>query len=175
MADHVRPVLLVCGLGRCGTSMVMQMLAAGGVAVTGAAPAHERDETLRLGSAEAQAWLRAQTGRAVKLLDPHRNGVPDDVPAITIWLNRNLDDQAASHFKMLDHVAGETPSRETRRRYAAALRHDVYKGRASLGPRRILLVSFANTLRAPLATAQASRTSSPRISHSTRRRPPRPA
>ena len=88
---------LLCGSGRCGSSLVMQMLHAGGVEVVGHAPYFEPKETMwHQFNVE---WLIKQTG-VVKLLDP--------IPALfkfppgeyrTIWLTRNTKEQAKSILK----------------------------------------------------------------------------
>ena len=93
---------LVCGSGRCGSSLVMQMLDAGGVSVVGSGPYYEPVETI-WHDFNAD-WLSQQTG-VVKLLYP--------IPAVAkfnpgdyrvIWLTRDKDQQAKSFLKFAMHM-----------------------------------------------------------------------
>ena len=61
--------VIVSGLGRCGTSLVMQMLAAGGIDCYGPFPAYE-PEGLGMGR-DLPSLLALR--KAFKLLDPHRD------------------------------------------------------------------------------------------------------
>lgn len=102
MAD---PILLVSGLGRCGTTLAMTMLDAGGFPVSGPRPAYEPSQHWNMGLPDAD-WIRAQEGKAVKwILGPlHRqkairNLLP--VPPVIILLERNAREQARSQIKMI--------------------------------------------------------------------------
>lgn len=101
-------VTLVCGFGRCGSSLVMQMLEAGGIPGTGAYPAFEHEETSAVlrGETIDAAWLDAQVGKAVKVLDPQRGRIPAGTPMRAIWMTRNADQQAASHAKLMSTMFG---------------------------------------------------------------------
>lgn len=91
-------LLLVCGSGRCGTSLVMQMLAAARVPIAGRYPMFEDHRTTSQCNPE---WVAKQDG-AIKLLDPHRY-FPRDFrfppTARAIWLTRDKKQQAKSWFK----------------------------------------------------------------------------
>lgn len=94
-----KPVIVVAGLGRCGTSMVMQMLAAGGISCVGRAPAYEDDHTVTCVDA---GWFETLCGQAVKILDPQRVGIPAaQWEARVIIMERRLSEQAKSIAKML--------------------------------------------------------------------------
>lgn len=98
-----RPVLFVAGIGRCGTTMVMTMLDAGGFPVTGPRVSYEPAERWRGGRPDID-WLRAQGGRAVKWLDPTRHpGIPRLMPTrpVVILMTRNAREQARSQIKMI--------------------------------------------------------------------------
>lgn len=100
-ADPGALTLFVCGLGRCGTTLVMRMLAAGGAPVAGEAPTFERYTHNELA---APATLAEVRGRAVKVLDPQRLGffhpLFDLRPRHAILLSRDTAEQAKSqiHF-----------------------------------------------------------------------------
>ncbi len=122
MAD--RPVYLVCGFGRCGTSLVMQMLNAGGIETTGEWPAFETPESNPLyfnGD-----WIASQRGKAVKVLDPHR---PEcRLPAMgayrIVWLDRDHKQQAKSQVKILRLMMGVPVGRSAWRAFAGSFKAD---------------------------------------------------
>jgi hypothetical protein len=91
------PVVIVCGLGRCGSTMAMRMLHRGGLDVITdeAVPiAYETKITLELpGNWE---WLLDCGGRAVKVLDPHRHQLPPWLPYRFVWMRRDFRQQARS-------------------------------------------------------------------------------
>lgn len=86
----------VCGFGRCGSSMLMAMLDAGGVSpVDGTAP----------GTYETSLGASPKPGRSIKLLDAIlRPGLPPDCPFpfCFVWLDRNPEQQARSQVKFAD-------------------------------------------------------------------------
>ena len=97
----MKPIIAVSGFGRCGSSLVMQMLAAAGVPTTGRAPSYEADEVVALDRAELRRWLGERPGHAVKFLDPHRPtmGPPSNIDYRVIWLRRERWQQARSQAK----------------------------------------------------------------------------
>jgi hypothetical protein len=97
------PILLVCGFGRCGTSLVMQMLDTGGVPVIGRAPAYE--EMVPPG-AGVDYWRENFSGRAMKLLDPQRHRPPAGLDYRILWLDRDFHQQALSQVKLLTDLSG---------------------------------------------------------------------
>lgn len=116
--------LIVSGLGRCGTSLVMQMLDAAGYPVFGEYPAYESDET----SAEniTRAFLDQHECKAIKVLDPQR--APDRIfqGSRVIFLTRNLEQQVLSQIKFANFFLGreDKPSREQKRRMMGILDRD---------------------------------------------------
>ncbi len=87
-------VILICGFGRCGSSLIMQMLKAAGIDVDGTPPYYETEK------AYDGQWVSEQRGRAVKILEPHRHdrNFPDG-DYRCIWLDRDHKQQALSHVK----------------------------------------------------------------------------
>lgn len=84
----------VCGFGRCGSTMLMAMLDAGGIPPVATADpgTYEHDPTVTLAAADYE-------GRAVKLLD---GTIPRDLPRIgwrIVWLDRDPIEQARSFVK----------------------------------------------------------------------------
>lgn len=95
-----RPVF-VCGAPRSGTSMTMQMLAAGGLPTCGEYPAYEPDEVSVTGRNMVRL-ARQGVGRAAKILDPHRTpGWAKNPKPFVIWTRRMYRPQAQSQAKFL--------------------------------------------------------------------------
>lgn len=151
----MKPVIIVSGLSRCGTSLVMQMLQAGGVDVTGEHPAFELVEFT--GPREL-AFLSRFRGRAVKIIDPYLfdwRGAPE---LKVIWLDRDPVEQAKSQIKFGAWVAN-LPVKQTRsllRQWTRSLRKDRPKCLAlfkALGC-ELLSLSFESLVQEPLAAAR---------------------
>jgi hypothetical protein len=93
-----RPTIGVCGFGRCGTTMTMAMLIAGGVpTMRGAEEVPYELEDIRLAHVQ-----RDLDGHAVKLLDSALHyGVPPARSWRFVWLDRDPLQQALSQLKLL--------------------------------------------------------------------------
>lgn len=94
-----KPITIVCGLGRSGTSLMMRMLCNGGMSVYCKDPILlETPHSVALpGYSE---WLKECEGYAVKILDPARFFPPKTGYEYRfIWMNRDLKQQAKSHLK----------------------------------------------------------------------------
>lgn len=154
------PITLVCGFPRSGSSLTMQMLAAGGMPMTGIWPDFEDDRASpSLASRNNAAWLLGCTGKAVKLLDPHRFTLP---PApggwCVIWCTRNPREQARSQAKFLRLMAGIQTTRNDVRMIERSYPADearAYQVLTAAGSSRPLRLRFEETLRAPRQAAQA--------------------
>ena len=165
--------LYVCGLGRCGTTLVMRMLAAGGAPVVGEAPAFERFTQAELTDpALVEAEVR---GRAIKVLEPHRLGPNHPLLAVrprhAILLSRETAEQAKSqlHFirtlgEAASHSAGAGPrlyggpnpgNREQRRALQTILIRDQARAGATLRTANVPItpLRFEAILMDPAATA----------------------
>lgn len=147
--------ILVAGLGRCGSSLVMQMLAAGGVTVTGEYPAFE-DERVNLPEA-SELWIGEWRGKGVKILDPHHASSLPSMSARIIWVIRNGRQQALSVSKFWHLMAGlPRADRRQLRALEANLRRDrgtcvgifLQKGFP------VLPLRFEDLLAAPLSAAK---------------------
>ena len=96
--------VLVCGHGRCGSSLVMQMLQAGGYPCFGGFPDFEPEE---LGlDRDIKTLLPLIGNRAAKILDPQLDQWPDMMDARVIWLDRDRNEQGRSHAKFLRLMCG---------------------------------------------------------------------
>lgn len=152
------PIYLVCGFGRCGSSLVMQMLAAGGMDCVGRWPSYEWE------GGGAIPWAD-MGGRVVKILDLFRQ--PDfDLPRRpggyrALWLDRNPDQQARSLIKFQAAVglrAAPRADRTERRALARSLANDragcITKLHRIAG-RAPTMMTFENILRDPVRAASA--------------------
>ncbi len=107
-----RPVIVVSGLPRSGTSMMMRMLAAGGVPILTDGERtpdddnpngyfeHERVKELAEGD---DGWLRTARGHAVKIVSPLLPHLPASHRYGVIFMRRELTEVLASQRRMLSH------------------------------------------------------------------------
>ncbi len=113
-------VIIVSGLPRSGTSVMMQMLAAGG-AVPFTDHVREPDENNPKGYLEADIvkklprkndWLPEANGKVVKVVSPLIPYLPQGVKYKVVIMERNLDEIVDSQqmmLKRLDTTGGEIP------------------------------------------------------------------
>jgi hypothetical protein len=102
-------VVIVSGLPRSGTSMLMQMLVAGGIsALTDGIRAADDDNPRGYLEFEAvkeirrnRDWLDSARGKAVKVVAPLLPFLPDDLSCRVVFVDRNLDEILASQRQML--------------------------------------------------------------------------
>lgn len=145
------PVVAICGFPRSGSSLVMQMLAAGGFPCVGEFPAFEEYRP-------APGWpgYAQLAGRAVKLLDSMLpfGPTPKDIPQSFILMVRDHREQAKSFAKFYQAAAGEKLTRGQIRDIADSFKQDEPRLMGTLrelGP--VLLVNFERLLRQPLQAA----------------------
>ena len=118
-------VVIVSGLPRSGTSMIMQMLAAGGVpALTDGLRAADEDnprgyfeyEPVKRMLKDAK-WLDDAKGKAVKIVAPLLSGLAPGLACRVIFIERDLDEILASQGQMLirrGEKVDDTPARRIR-------------------------------------------------------------
>ena len=119
--------IFVAGLGRCGSSLVLQMLEAGGIPCLGPYPAFEPE---CVGLQRDPFELLKLRGVAAKIIDPEIHEKPwPKFDAKIIWLNRNPKQQAKSQIKFACKLSGmEIPSgRSQISLMASALKRDKFK------------------------------------------------
>jgi hypothetical protein len=106
-----RPIVVVSGLPRSGTSMAMKMLEAGGLRVVtdGQRSADEdnpkgyyEDERVKdLHQPGDKAWLREARGKVVKIISFLLKSLPADNNYKVLFMHRSLREIVASQNKML--------------------------------------------------------------------------
>lgn len=144
-------VVAVAGCSRCGSTMMMQALEAGGLPVHhgGNRVGYECDESQEAMMSGSAEFLRTIPGKAVKLLDPQRFATPC-VPIAWIWMWRDADQQALSQIKFMGQMFSMI--RPDEGRLAASLRKDNERVPVELSRRpksRVLVVDFARLLALP--------------------------
>lgn len=146
-------IILVAGLGRCGTSLALQMLSAGGIACVGTAPSYEDAAIDGFRTTDPQAWAACSAGKAVKLLDPHRAPPPRGPRYRTLWLFRDWADQARSQLKLI----GASEDRGSRKRMERSLKVETERAQAALwrvGAHDVQVIPFDCLLLKPQQTAE---------------------
>jgi LPS sulfotransferase NodH len=146
-------VLVVSGFARCGSSLAMQMLRAGGVRCVGRPPSFEDMRSAPHGPIE-DGWFAKLRGRAVKVLEPALNRIPARVPRRAIWLDRDPEDQARSYLRFLRFVHGIVLGNEGAMvgKLARSLARDRQRSIACLGVAP-LIIRFERILAQPAAVA----------------------
>ena len=146
MAPNTLPPVIVAGFGRCGSSLVMQMLHAAGYPVTGEYPSFECEEY--------NAGGLAPPPGASKILNIDCEPPPGG-PYRWVWLDRNPAQQAMSQAKMLRELAGIRMSRHRVRAMACSYAPSRKKAfdvmRRVGGP--VLVLSFEQLVLDPQASA----------------------
>jgi predicted AlkP superfamily phosphohydrolase/phosphomutase/tetratricopeptide (TPR) repeat protein len=117
-------LVVVSGLPRSGTSMIMQMLAAGGMPVL-ADGLREPDEDNPRGYVEFEPvknlmrdsrWLTENRGKAVKIVAPLMAALPSGLPCRVILCERDLEEVLDSQQRMLERRGREVDTTPERRR-----------------------------------------------------------
>jgi hypothetical protein len=160
-----RPIVVVSGLPRSGTSMAMKMLDAGGLDVVtdGVRTADEdnprgyyEDERVKdLGRTAERAWLRHARGKAIKIISFLLKDLPSDNNYQVLFMERELSEVLASQQKMLVHrgESSETEDAQMREVYVEHVRHVKFM----VGYRRhfdALFVDYRRALAAPREEAR---------------------
>lgn len=118
------PVIVVSGLPRSGTSMLMRMLQAGGIELLAdlerAADADnplgyfELGRIRRLEREKDRSWLRAARGKALKVVSPLLRFLPRDNAYHVLLVLRALDEVIASQNRMLERRGEPNPLDDAR-------------------------------------------------------------
>ena len=158
----MQPVIIVTGLPRSGTSMMMRMLESGGVPVIvdGIRKAdadnpngyyeYEPVKTLKRDS----SWVTGAQGKAVKMVYLLLRDLPPDLPYDVIFMRRDLAEVVASQDEMLRRNGTQVSPYETRR-LIALFRDELRKADEWLKARenfRVLDVDYSVTIDAPQTT-----------------------
>lgn len=156
-------VVIVSGLPRSGTSMMMSMLAAGGLEIIedGRRTPDEdnprgyfEDERVKLLARGDAQWLQDCLGKAIKIVSPLLQYLPPGLPCRVVFMERSLVQVLASQRNML---ANSSPGSETNdARLAEAFERHLRDVRNQLHTRentKVLPVNYTVTVEKPLKTA----------------------
>jgi hypothetical protein len=160
------PIVVVSGLPRSGTSMMMKMLEAGGVPVmTDGERVADVDnpkgyfEYERIKDLEKEtdkSYLRAGRGQAVKVISFLIRFLPDDNDYRVIFMRRDLDEVLDSQDKMIERL-GTADAAAEREAMKEAYRNDIVRTRLWCRKHpnfELLEVQYAATVHEPAATAR---------------------
>lgn len=114
--DEQRPIIIVSGLPRSGTSLMMQMLQAGGVPVlvdqhrppdaSNPKGYYEFEPVKRL--AKESAWMKDAAGHALKVVSPLLMHLPAGYNYRVIFMLRDLDEVLRSQRAMLQRQQAQS-------------------------------------------------------------------
>ncbi len=161
-----RPIVVVSGLPRSGTSMMMQMLQAGGLEILtdavrtpdGSNPKgyFEFEAVKDLDKGPPPAWLTGARGKAVKIVSSLVRWLPESHDYQVIFMRRDLDEVILSQNKMLvdrgshpDEAQNERVKHLYQTHVEDTLR--LLRGRRSVST---LVVDYSETLARPVDTAR---------------------
>ncbi len=117
-------IVVVSGLPRSGTSMMMKMLESGGFEIMsdGVREAdednpkgyYEYERVKDLEKESDKSWVRQARGKVIKVISHLLKELPDDCFYRVILMRRNLDEVVSSQNKMLEHRHEENPIEDER-------------------------------------------------------------
>jgi len=161
------PIVVVSGLPRSGTSMLMNMLAAGGMQImTDSERVADIDnpkgyfEYERIKDLEKEtdkSYVREGRGKVLKVISFLIKDLPGDNDYRVIFMRRDLDEVLASQNKMIQRLGTEdsTAAEEAMRE---AYRNDIVRTRLLCKKRpnfELIEVSYKSTIEDPAATARS--------------------
>lgn len=128
--ESAEAIVVVSGLPRSGTSLMMQMLVRGGVeALTDGVRAADPDNPRGYFEFEPvkqtrrdSAWVAGARGKAVKLVSSLLYDLPPSEEYRVVFMRRDMDEMLASQEKMLQRMGrASAPAEKLRASFAAHL------------------------------------------------------
>ncbi|HXV37843.1 MAG TPA: sulfotransferase [Myxococcota bacterium] len=161
------PIVVVSGLPRSGTSMLMKMLEAGGVPIlTDRERAADIDnpkgyfEFERIKDLEKErdkSYLREARGKAIKVISFLIKDLPGDNDYKVIFMRRDLDEVIASQNKMIERL-GSGDASASEEAMKEAYRNDIVRARLLCRKRanfELIEVHYKRAVEDPAATARS--------------------
>jgi hypothetical protein len=162
-----KPVYVVSGLPRSGTSMMMRMLEAGGIEpfsdgeraadVDNPEGYYEFERVKDLEKDADKSWVREARGRTLKVISFLLRHLPDDNTYRIVYMRRHLDEVIRSQDKMLDRLGNAAPGADLEAT-KEAYRNDIVAARLHARKQpfmEMIEVHYAETIADPAATARA--------------------
>ena len=167
-AKYGEPVIVVSGLPRSGTSMMMKMLDAGGLSLV-TDRAREADEdnpkgyfederVMALAEAEDRGWLRDCRGQGIKIISYLLKELPGHLNYKVIFIRRDLREVLASQAKMLGRRGEESETED--QRMMELFENDLWKIHYLMRNRpqfEALTLNYTEVLATPLEKARQIR------------------
>jgi len=161
------PVVVVSGLPRSGTSMLMKMLEAGGMKIMTDSERvadidnpkgyFEYERVKNLEKESDKSYVRAGRGKVLKVISFLIKDLPDDNDYRVIFMRRDLDEVLASQNKMIERL-GTTDSTAAEEAMKEAYRNDIVRTRLLCRNRpnfKLIEIHYKNTIEDPAATARS--------------------
>jgi len=159
MADE--PIVVVSGLGRCGSSLLCQMLHRGGMDPGGTEWSHPMYECREAnGLPQHWQWLNYCGGKFVKILNPYHFVPKKGLNYRIIWLNRDHTQQRKSWSKWGEAVIGDLEGTKLGARQIKSLirkrtKHGLNTVRSLMGKDSVHEIHFEEVLKHPKREAEA--------------------
>jgi hypothetical protein len=159
------PVVIVSGLPRSGTSMMMRMLAGGGLPimtdeereadVDNPKGYFEYERVKDLEKETDKSYVRAGRGKALKVISFLIKDLPDENDYRVIFMRRDLDEVLTSQKKMIDRLGTEDADAQDEA-MKEAYRNDIVRTRLLCKKRpnfELVEVHYKDTVEDPTGTA----------------------
>jgi hypothetical protein len=168
MSTSHKAIIVVSGLPRSGTSMMMRMLEQGGLdLVTDGLRTSDEDnpkgyyevEMVKgLKKQQDKTWIAAAEGKVIKVVSSLLKDLPPNYRYEVIFMNRNIDEVIASQNKMIARrgETAETSDEQIRQLYAQHL-SSIKAWLAKQGNFRVLEVSYNEAMQHPGSQAERVR------------------
>ena len=161
------PIVVVSGLPRSGTSMLMKMLDAGGMEIMTDSERvadidnpkgyFEYERVKDLEKETDKSYVREGRGKVLKVISFLIKDLPDDNDYRVIFMRRNLDEVLASQNKMIQRLGTEDSTAEEEA-MKEAYRNDIVRTRLLCKNRQnfeLIEINYKNTIGDPSATAHS--------------------
>jgi hypothetical protein len=159
------PIVVVSGLPRSGTSMLMNMLEAGGMSIMSDAVREadidnpkgyfEYERVKHLEKEEDKSYVRQGRGKVLKVISFLLKDLPDDNDYRVIFMRRDLDEVLASQNKMIDRLGTEDSVAQDEA-MKEAYRNDIVRTRLMCRKKpnfELIEVHYKSTVEDPAGTA----------------------
>ena len=160
------PIVIVSGLPRSGTSMLMRMLEAGGLSVMtdelreadvdNPKGYFEYERVKDLEKETDKSYLRQGRGKVLKVISFLIKDLPDDNDYRVIFMRRDLTEVLASQNKMIDRLGTEDTAAQDEA-MKEAYRNDIVRTRLMCKKRanfELIEIHYRATVEDPVGTAR---------------------
>jgi predicted transcriptional regulator len=161
-----KPISLVSGLARSGTSMLMLMLKEAGLPIVcdhlrtadedNPKGYHELERVKELDKTEEKSWLKNHRGEVIKIISFLLQDLPDNLNYKVIFMRRNLNEVLRSQNKMLErngNAGTDASDEKMHKNYDMHLRKVYY--RLNRAPNfKVLYMDYPNVVANPRHEAE---------------------